>query len=648
MKKEKSRPIVKIFVAYHKPGTLLKSDVFVPVHVGRGSSAETKDGGKMPVDEQWMRDNMCGDDTGENISRKNPFFCELTAQYWVWKNLKALGDPQNIGFVHYRRHLCFFSNKKFKENKFGLIDEPLLSEEYLEKYGLLDETIKEAVGNFDIITVSPWDTRNVGSKNNYSHYKESDKKLHIRDYDAALHILKELYPEYSSAADAYNASPYGYYTNIFIMSAPVFHEYCEWLFSVLFALEKEIDVEKYPPQDARVFGYVSEWLFGIFITRKKTEKKLKIKELQRTIVHNTDSLETLPRRKTPVHLEVCFASDDRYAPHLGVAIASLAKTKNPNDTASVYVLDGGISQKNKEYLRKLVRGKKLSLNFISTEREELSSLPMPQNAPGHISRAAYLRLSLPSLLPELEKVIYLDCDLVVRGDLADLMTFDISEFYMGGVVDILEKENCERLSLEKYCNSGVLLLNLKKIREDKKDQQLFEYISEYPERIIYHDQDVLNAVLQEGIVYLEPKWNAQTGEYPLCFSSGINAAAKFARIIHFIGEKKPWDEFNMQPFRDLYFDILKETPWRNHKKGLISAFRKKFGKIFIEESVSGNFSRVKILRIRILKTPMGHRGKDSVGRKLLVRALAGLFFRDREARKRFRARHLNLDPRFKK
>ena len=96
---------VKILVGYHKPAYLLKTDVLVPIHLGRALATDASKDGKMSQEDyQWMLDNMIGDDTGDNISHLNREFCELTAIYWAWKNYDKLGNPDYIGFMHYRRH----------------------------------------------------------------------------------------------------------------------------------------------------------------------------------------------------------------------------------------------------------------------------------------------------------------------------------------------------------------------------------------------------------------------------------------------------------------------------------------------------------------------------------------------------------------
>ena len=106
--KKEENPKIKILVGYHKPAVLLKDDILTPIHLGRALVTEaSKDGEMSKEDFEWMCENMIGDDTGDNISHLNRYFCELTGIYWAWKNYDKLGNPDYIGFSHYRRHLIF-------------------------------------------------------------------------------------------------------------------------------------------------------------------------------------------------------------------------------------------------------------------------------------------------------------------------------------------------------------------------------------------------------------------------------------------------------------------------------------------------------------------------------------------------------------
>lgn len=97
-----------MLVGYHKPFMLSKSDVLVPIHCGRDVAMEmSKDGQLDKIDLEWFKNNMIGDNTGDNISKENRRINEVSAIYWVWKNYDALGDLDYVGFMQYGKHLIF-------------------------------------------------------------------------------------------------------------------------------------------------------------------------------------------------------------------------------------------------------------------------------------------------------------------------------------------------------------------------------------------------------------------------------------------------------------------------------------------------------------------------------------------------------------
>ena len=551
MKKQPNNPKVKILVAYNKPTELLKNDVFQPIHVGRDIAKSNITTDEQKQNYQWMIDNLIGDDTGDNISAKNPNYCELTAQYWAWKNLSELDNPDYIGFMHYRRHLNFNVDKEYNENKWGTIDNNYLDGFYIEKYGLNEENIKNVVGKYDIITVNPWNVKNAGSKNNYDHYATSDPKIHIKDYDLTLKILQKKYPEYKTDIKKYNESAEGYYTNIFIMKKDIFNQYCQWLFDILFEVEKEVDISNYDFQEARIFGYLSEWLFGIYMTHIKRTTKLKVKELQRTIVHYVD---------LPCDINICFATDDNYAKYMGIAITSILRHKSESDNINIYVLDGGISQKNKIKIAKLQNLAKFNITFIKMNDNAFKNYPLRGNP--HFTYATYYRLLLPTLLPNVDKLIYLDCDLIVRSSLSTLMNENMYGNLCKGVIDVLNFENQTRLHLDKYVNAGVLLIDLKKWRENKVETKFKTYLKKHFDEILWNDQDVINAVLKGKIDYIDPRWNTQLTEYKGGRTEEFRKIGKKAYIMHFISNKKPW-KFCKSKYEKYYFQEAIHSPWKD-------------------------------------------------------------------------------------
>lgn len=207
---------IKIIVATHKEYTMPSDPCYLPVHAGAAIS------GSLPY---------ASDDTGESISEKNRSFCELTALYWAWKNL----DADVIGLCHYRR---LFRGEKREATA-----------------GEIEEWIRRA----DVILPRQ---RNYLIETNYSQYIHAH---HKEDLDETLSIITEKYPDYLGSWEKVMNSTRGHRFNMFIMRKETMDSYCEWLFSVLFELEKRLDTSSYSAYDSRVFGFVAERLIDVWI-----------------------------------------------------------------------------------------------------------------------------------------------------------------------------------------------------------------------------------------------------------------------------------------------------------------------------------------------------------------------------------------------
>ena len=218
---------IKVIIAAHKKYEMPKDELYLPLHVG----AEGKD------DIGYIKDN-----TGKNISAKNPYFCELTGIYWAWKNL----DADYIGLAHYRRH---FASKKV--NKKDLFNSVL--------------TLAEANKIFDEVDIITPNKRKYYIENLYSHYAHT---LYVEPLDITGKIIEEKYPEYLKEFDKLKKRTSAHMFNMFIMKKNKFNEYCEWLFDILDELEKRVDDSKYDTFHARFYGRVSELLFDVWLNTK--------------------------------------------------------------------------------------------------------------------------------------------------------------------------------------------------------------------------------------------------------------------------------------------------------------------------------------------------------------------------------------------
>lgn len=222
---------LEILIATHKPYSFPKEHCYFPIHVGK-SLTHLELGG--------LTDN-----SGENISKKNRTFCELTAIYWAWKN--QFFKAKYVGLVHYRRYF------KGKKNYIATQDELL-----------------PVLENVDCLVPQK---RNYYIETIYSHYKNAH---HIRDLEITKKIIQEIYPNYLQAFDKVMKGKTLYLYNMFVMKKECFEQYCHWLFTILFQLEERIDIQHYDAYQQRVFGFIAERLLNVWLEHHQ----LKIAEMK--------------------------------------------------------------------------------------------------------------------------------------------------------------------------------------------------------------------------------------------------------------------------------------------------------------------------------------------------------------------------------
>ena len=224
---------IKIIIAIHKPYWVPEDPVYLPLHVGRE--------GKQDI-------GFLGDDSGNQISCKNGTFCELTGLYWAWKNLQA----DYVGLVHYRR---YFTKREVRnvtarrKQILGQADWERLLKEY---------------------PVVVADKRKYYIETNRSHYNHAHPRESL---DLTEQILKEKYPEYADAFTLVMERTWAHMFNMLVMRRDLFDSYCEWIFSILFELEKRLDISSYDAYNTRVFGFVSELLLDVWLEKNKIPYK---------------------------------------------------------------------------------------------------------------------------------------------------------------------------------------------------------------------------------------------------------------------------------------------------------------------------------------------------------------------------------------
>ena len=237
----------KIFIVTHKALPIINNELYKPIQVGCADSIP----------------NIIRDNTGEEISSKNENFCELTASYWIYKNVE---DCQFVGICHYRR---FFNFSPSRQKKIAVKDFKK-TQTYKASAEKTDKKISSILQNHDCIMIRAYDIKDglsVSYYNSHGHRKS--------DWDTTIEIIKEFYPEYSNSVTRFLDNEGKFHIgNMMITTKEKWNNYHEWLFSILFELEKRIEI----PTDSiqkRVFGYISERIINLYVYHNK----FKIKEL---------------------------------------------------------------------------------------------------------------------------------------------------------------------------------------------------------------------------------------------------------------------------------------------------------------------------------------------------------------------------------
>lgn len=268
-----------------------------------------------------------------------------------------------------------------------------------------------------------------------------------------------------------------------------------------------------------------------------------------------------------MHIPICLASDRNYIQHLAVTMASILYNKAESDVFCFYILGNDFTEEDRRKIDQLKSISDFSIKYLPVKEKIVSAFPISPD--DLVTIETYFRLFIPELIPEEDKVIYLDCDIVVRHSLAGFYTMEPGEDYILGVRDIDSRGNRRRMGTKRYVNAGVLLMNSRKMREDRIVDRFIDYILNNKDKIVWHDQDVIAGALNERVRYVSSVWNGQLSRFPkdMRFSRLHDA-----HVLHFIGERKPWLPYKNSAFTEEYFTYLRLTPfadfeknWRKHR-----------------------------------------------------------------------------------
>lgn len=560
---------INIFVTTHKDVYVPPIYSFTPVQVGKKDPAF-----------RWAAQ----DDDGDNIASLNPYYCELTTQYWAWKNVKA----DYYGFCHYRRYFNF-STKHFEENPFGEVIHPVFDAPSSWLYGMTDEEIEQQIEGADAVTTQRTDLTSMPGdyRTPLEHYADAP---HLRSGDLlrVLEIMREMHPDYADDIEAYVTGTNSCFCNMFIMKAELFSRYCSWLFPLLERFMDGWDTSRLSHETLRTPGHLAERLLNIFLMHEqrvdpdfewRTLQCVHFEQPERT--HDVRLLSAEGLKGDEV-IPVVFAADDNYVPMVTTAIYSMLSNASASNAFDIVVLERNITEENKKRMAELFSSFKNARIRFADVSGMVRSRNLQTNNP-HISIETYYRFLIEDVLPSYDKVLYLDSDLIILDDVARLYATDLGENLIAATRDIdyagnLNMPDGERLAYSEsvlhlrhpfdYFQAGVLVLNLAEMRRLHSLDEWLELAAN--SSYIYDDQDILNAECQGRVVYLDQAWNVMTdcdGRVKKVFSfapagmyDAFMAAYREPKIVHYAGYEKPWNCVTCDKADD-FWRFARSTPF---------------------------------------------------------------------------------------
>lgn len=600
---------VSIYTAYHRSAPRIQSASIQPIHVGRAKA-------EAPLPE------MTGDDSGDNLSARNQEWCELTALYWAWKNDR---DSDAIGLMHYRRLLDLTDllpggAVERTPGRLHIPDWTAQVEAWLEREG----------ANWDIVLPRAHEMGRSVEEN----YRNSHQD---QDFDLAREIVMRDHPEYASSFEAVASGHKVRLGNLALMKRPLFERYCVWLFDILFKVEDAGKSRQYySGYQTRYLGFLAERLLTVFVHHlQATAPDLRIRDvsilaLSQTLVTPYLVREDLGDADNSVN--IAFSADRTYLPHTAAMLRSLVDHADATRTINLFFLCSGIGAQDLDLLGEvLARHEGVTLHPIETGGAFEASYRSMSRAP---SNATYNRFLLFDLLPCLDRLVYLDTDLILRADVCELYDTDIGQAEIAAVPDwimtrtltgptkTIDRDvpdlseyhrNVLKLSeaeIERYFNAGVLVFNFAAMADVAETGRAL-LLEARQGKYLFRDQDILNKHFKNTVFQLDPRWNV-FNSFPTAYDrvpapgrKAALAAKQDPWIIHYADQTyKPW-QFKAIPMAQHYWQALMRTPFYGEVMSGTGARSRLSASGFVVRAGKALAERVPVLRRPLLKLYAG-------------------------------------------
>ena len=263
-------------------------------------------------------------------------------------------------------------------------------------------------------------------------------------------------------------------------------------------------------------------------------------------------------------IPIFFTIDDEYAKYVSCAIHSMIENSSKEYNYKIYILHQNLNEKNKQKLS-LLQNENFEIEFREMKEglESITDRAENKLRCDYFTLTIYFRLFIPEMFPEYDKGIYIDSDIIVPGDISNLYNLELGDNLIGASTDnsiqnipelINYMENAIGVKKHEYINSGVLLMNLKEMREKEFSKEFLKRLNKYHFDSVAPDQDYLNAMCHGKILYLDESWDAMPNDN--------REPLKNPNLIHYNLFQKPWCYDDIQ-YEDYFWKYAKKSNYYN-------------------------------------------------------------------------------------
>ena len=262
-------------------------------------------------------------------------------------------------------------------------------------------------------------------------------------------------------------------------------------------------------------------------------------------------------------MNIVLAANECWMEHLAVTIVSILKNSDKADEFKFYIFSNDINEKTRKHLLQLKKIKDFEIEFLDISDDDFSELPTRL----HYTKQMYYRLKIPEYV-NADRALYLDTDIIVRKSLRELYFQDLGDSSAAVVEDIMIGRSAgyhphqERVVTENYFNSGMILWNINKIKNENLCQRAVDFVVKEIDNFRYYDQDALNKTFDGACIWLDKKFNFQYNPGYRFVREKYDEIKDLIVVLHFVSDQKPW---NLRPriiFGLEYYSYVLYTYWR--------------------------------------------------------------------------------------